>query len=140
MKQNNKAVVCYTDGGARGNPGPAGIGVVIKSSDGTDIKKINEYIGDNITNNIAEYCAVIRLFEELIKLKIKTATVNLDSELVVNQLTGNYRVKDEKLKLLAIKVKTLENQLESVSYHYIPREQNKEADKLVNIALNLNIK
>jgi len=140
MKQNNKAVVCYTDGGARGNPGPAGIGIVIKNSDGTDIKKINEYIGDNITNNIAEYCAVIRLFEELIKLKIKTATVNLDSELVVNQLTGNYRVKDEKLKLLAIKVKTLENQLESVSYHYIPREQNKEADKLVNIALNLNIK
>lgn len=124
----------FTDGGARGNPGPAGVGVVIKSA-GKDIKKIGRYIGET-TNNQAEYKAVILALEEAKKLKAQELDFYLDSELVVKQLNRQYKVKDPDLAPLFLEIWNLSTALKKITYTYIPREQNKEADKLVNEAID----
>lgn len=133
---DNESVSCYVDGASRGNPGPSGIGVEIRDNKDNIIRELKEYIGEG-TNNVAEYCAVLCALKEMKKMKVRNATINMDSELVVNQLNGNYRIKDEKLQLLFREVKQLERELALVRYNYIPREQNKAADKLANIAINL---
>ncbi|MDD5547481.1 MAG: ribonuclease HI family protein [Candidatus Pacebacteria bacterium] len=131
--------VIYTDGGARGNPSPAAIGVVINSSAG--IKKYGEKIGST-TNNVAEYTAVIFALKKLKllvgKKDIKNAEADfkLDSELAVKQLNGEYKVKEEGLQKLFMEIWNLKLDLKKVSFMHIPREQNKEADKLVNEALD----
>jgi len=123
----------YTDGGARGNPGPGGIGVVIKYND--KILEFSEYIG-HLTNNQAEYKAVILALEEAKKINIKEIDFYLDSELVVNQLNRKYKIKNQELSFLFIKVWNLSSNFEKITYTHIPREQNKEADRLVNQAIN----
>lgn len=135
----NKFII-YTDGGARGNPGPAGIGVVIKTP--MEIKKYGEYIGQ-ATNNDAEYQAVIFALKKLKQLigkeKAKAEAdveVHLDSELLERQLNGEYKIKDKNLQLLFLEVWNLKQDFKSVSFRHIPREDNRGADKLVNQVLD----
>ena len=133
-KAKNKLEV-YTDGGARNNPGPAGIGVVIGD------KEYAEYIGE-ATNNIAEYKAVIFALKKakhlLGKLKLKNTEViiNIDSQLVVNQLNGEYKVSEKELQLLFMEIWNLKFNFPYLRFNYIPREENKRADYLVNQVLN----
>lgn len=129
-----KVLTIYTDGGARNNPGPAGIGVVIKEGRKV-VERYCEYIG-KATNNQAEYQAVIAGLQRAKELGAKEAHCYLDSELVVNQLNRRYRVKDKDLAPLFVKVWNLSLDFQKVIFIAIPREKNKEADKLVNEALD----
>lgn len=135
----------YTDGGARGNPGPAGIGVVFKNGEDESIHSHKEYIGE-ATNNQAEYAAIIRAIELVLKSKWfkennkkegSKIVCHLDSQLVVEQICGNYKVKNSGISELMNKLKTLLNQIEMpIEFIHIKREQNKLADKLVNQAID----
>jgi ribonuclease HI len=124
----------YTDGGSRGNPGKAAIGVVIYTEKDKVIEKISKYIG-TATNNVAEYSALLVGVLALKKLKCTEVEMFLDSLLIVNQLNGKYRVKDSKMKKLYLKV--MEN-LEDIDWTvaHVKREKNKVADSLVNDALD----
>jgi ribonuclease HI len=126
--------VLHTDGGARGNPGPAAIGIVLKK-DGKTIYELGSYIGKD-TNNVAEYKAVIEGLKAAQEKKIKRLTCYIDSELVVKQLKGEYKVKQAHLKFLWTQVKTIENSFVKVSYEHVKREKNAEADALVNKVLD----
>jgi len=128
-------LVINTDGGARGNPGPAGIGVVIADSLGNIIGRHKKYIGE-ATNNVAEYKALILALQEARKLKADQLLINMDSELIVRQMQGRYKIKEPALKLLASEVLKLTGQFKNVTFHHVFREQNKEADKLVNLAID----
>lgn len=132
-----KKVVLYTDGCCRGNPGPAGIGVVIKDSRGKLLKELSEYIGE-ATNNIAEYSALIRGLEEACDLGAQHIKVFMDSELVVKQLSGEYKVKDNGMKELFRKALEALKDFKSSEIKHIDRSKNKEADKLANKAINLS--
>jgi len=143
MKQFNNRLFIFCDGGARGNPGPAAIGFVVKDSRGKVLIEKGQYIG-RATNNVAEYTAVIEALKWIIK-NIPNFSISqflnfsfyLDSKLVVNQLNGLFKIKDAKLRNLIIQVRGLENQIRGkIFYHYIPREKNSQADKLVNQALD----
>jgi len=128
----------YTDGGARGNPGPAAIGVVIKDQDNKLLHQFSSCIGKT-TNNVAEYQGVISALEHLITTKSKPQSINffLDSTLVVNQLNGLWKVKDANLRQLVISVRQLEGTLNTnIKYTAIPRQKNHEADSLLNQALD----
>lgn len=127
-------IFLYSDGGARGNPGPAGIGVVIQNTDKKVIKTIKKYIGE-ATNNQAEYMAIKEGLTEALQLKPQEINCFLDSELVVNQLKGVYKIKDKELQKLHADIQDLIF-MRPVFFQHIPREQNKHADKLVNEALN----
>lgn len=124
----------FTDGGARGNPGPAGIGVVIMNQDKKVIKTIKKYIGE-ATNNQAEYEAIKAGLTEALKMNPHEIECFLDSELVVQQLNGKYKVKDKDLQQLFSDVQDLIF-MKFVTFHHVPREQNILADKLVNEALD----
>lgn len=128
----SKAIL-HTDGGARGNPGPAGIGAVL-NIDG-DKKLFKKYIG-KATNNQAEYKAIILGLEKAIEFHIEEIECFLDSELVVKQLKREYRVKNADLAPLFIKVYNLSQQFKKISFKHVYRENNKEADKLVNEAID----
>ena len=140
MAKEEKIIV-YTDGGSRGNPGPAGVGVVIANSRGRVIKKYSQRIG-NRTNNEAEYEAVIFALQKVKHLfgKQKARDLNIevlmDSELVARQLGGKYKIVEEKLFPLFIKVWNLRMDLRKISFGEIPREKNKEADHLANEAMD----
>jgi len=125
----------FTDGGARGNPGPAGIGIVIKDEKDKVIKEHAEYIG-SATNNQAEYRALIKGLELAKEFKPSELVCYLDSELLVKQMNQEYRVKDQALQLLFAKAWNLAMGLKKVKYRHIPRELNKEADKLLNLELD----
>lgn len=135
-----KTLKIFSDGGARGNPGPAATGVVIKDEQGLTLFKYGRFLGTT-TNNVAEYCAVIdgleRTLEIVQKNGVEQIEVMVDSQLVAQQLSGAFKVKNAKLKPLFLKVKQLELLLPKVFYHQISRGQNKEADFLVNKTLNL---
>ncbi|MFC1647132.1 ribonuclease HI family protein [Patescibacteria group bacterium] len=143
MKENN--LVIHTDGGARGNPGPAGIGVLIEKVDNehdilstTKVVEFGEKIGET-TNNVAEYSAVVKALEYLLENKIfnNNIEVFIDSTLVVNQVNGLFKVKNTSLREFLTKIRILEGQLSSnIKYTYIPREENSKADLLVNKALD----
>ena len=135
FQMNSKRAVIYVDGAARGNPGPAAIGATIKDEQGRLMARISQRIGTT-TNNQAEYRAVIAALEKAIKLGARQVIVNSDSELVVKQINGKYRVKKATLKPLHQKVKQLQGLLEGFTINHIPREQNAEADKLANKALD----
>ncbi|MFH1683257.1 MAG: ribonuclease HI family protein [Candidatus Margulisiibacteriota bacterium] len=120
----------YVDGAARGNPGPAGIGIAIKKGNKT-VKEIAAYIGET-TNNVAEYSALIRGLEESIKLKAKKVECFSDSELIVKQINGEYRVKNEGLIPLFHHACSLIKKFKTFSISHIAREKNKHADKLAN--------
>ncbi|MFH0852938.1 MAG: ribonuclease HI family protein [bacterium] len=134
---SNKLVI-KTDGGARGNPGPAGIGIVFEQ-DGKVIKKIGKYIGEG-TNNFAEYTAIIEALTEAKKLGAKQLECYLDSQLVVEQLNQNYKVKNPELGKLFLKVWNLVQQFEKVEFKHFYREENKLADTLVNQAIDQALK
>lgn len=132
----NKRLEIYIDGGARGNPGPAGVGVVVLDESGKQIKNVSKYIGE-ATNNIAEYNALLYGLEEALILRADDIKINLDSELVAKQLTGEYRVKDSSLKPLFERAVNMLKGFKNFEINHIGREKNKEADRLVNKAINL---
>lgn len=132
----SKKVEIYIDGGARGNPGPAGVGVVILDANGKRIKDVSKYIGET-TNNIAEYNALLYGLEEALILRADEIIINMDSELVAKQLSGDYRVKDTNLKPLFERALNMLKSFKNFEIRHIEREKNKEADKLVNKAINL---
>ena len=132
----NKKLLLYTDGGSRGNPGPSGIGVIILDAKRKKIKEACKYIGE-ATNNIAEYSALVYGLEEAARLDADEVIVYMDSELLAKQLSGEYRVKDEGMKALFEKALGILKHFKSFEIKHIAREKNKEADKLVNKAINL---
>ena len=124
-----------TDGGARGNPGPAAYGYVLEAEDGTVLAAHGERIGV-ATNNVAEYRALVAGLEKALELGVEEVEVVSDSELLVKQMTGAYRIKNEALKELAADVARLARRLRGVSYEAVRREHNELADSLVNEALD----
>ena len=124
-----------TDGGARGNPGPAAYGYVLEDDDGTVLDARGERIGV-ATNNVAEYRALIAGLERALELGIDELEVVSDSELLVKQMQGEYRVKNETLRELNEDANVLERKLGRVRYTAVRREHNQLADKLVNQALD----
>ena len=124
-----------TDGGARGNPGPAAYGYVLETEDGTVLDARGETIGV-ATNNVAEYRALIAGLEKAVELGIDELEVVSDSELLVKQMQGEYRVKNEALRELNDEANFLERKLGRVRYKAVRREHNELADKLVNEALD----
>jgi ribonuclease HI len=137
-----KKIIIYIDGGSRNNPGPAAIGVVFCNEKSQEIKKYSEYIGE-ATNNQAEYRALIfalEKFKQVFGNKLaKTSEIELmsDSELIINQLNGNYKILDSKIQPLFLKAWNLKLDFKKVKFRLISREKNKSADSLVNEALNL---
>ena len=132
---NIKRVVIFADGASRGNPGSAAIGVTIKDKRAKLITCISQRIG-RATNNQAEYRAIIAALEEAVRLGVKQVDIKMDSELVVKQINGEYRVKKATLKPLYQQVKQRLGSLEGFTITHIPRQQNTEADNLANKALN----
>jgi len=130
----NKVIIC-ADGAARGNPGPAAIGATIKNDKGNLIASISRRIGIT-TNNQAEYQAVIAALEKAISLGARYIELKSDSELVVKQINGRYKVKNVALRPLYQKVVQLTGSLEGFTITHIPRERNAEADALANKALD----
>lgn len=134
-------LIIYGDGGSRGNPGEAAYGFVIKSKDGEILYKEGKRIGID-TNNVAEYMAVLSALKYVEQEKINPEEIHffLDSMLVVNQMTGNWKIKNERLRELLYSAKLIEKKLNcKVSFTAIPREKNKEADRMVNLALDNQI-
>ena len=124
-----------TDGGSRGNPGPAAYGYVLEAEDGTVLEAHGEAIGV-ATNNVAEYSALIAGLEKALELGVDEVEVVSDSELMVKQMRGEYRVKNEALQELWSRAGRLARQVGSVGYTAVRREHNKLADTLVNEALD----
>lgn len=125
----------YTDGGARGNPGPAAIGGVVKNEAGETVAEVSEYIG-NTTNNQAEYQALVATLQKAHDLGATHVDCYLDSLLVVNQMNGEWKVKDKALQTHVIAAHNLRTQIGKVTFQHVRREYNKEADALVNKALD----
>ena len=125
----NKLII-FTDGGARGNPGPSGIGAVLYNEDKAIVAEISEYLGV-ATNNQAEYKALIAALKKATELDCY-----LDSELVVKQLKREYKVKNQDLAPLFLMIHNLSLNFKKISYTHIPREKNKEADRLANEAMD----
>ncbi|MDX6484937.1 MAG: ribonuclease / adenosylcobalamin/alpha-ribazole phosphatase [Gaiellaceae bacterium] len=124
-----------TDGGARGNPGPAAYGYVLEADDGTVLAAHGEKIGVT-TNNVAEYSALIAGLEKALELAVDEVEVVSDSELMVKQMTGEYRVKNDALRDLSLEASRLARKIGNVSYRAVRREHNELADRLVNEALD----
>lgn len=130
-----KKLLINTDGAARGNPGPAGIGAVLKDEAGKVVFEISEYLGER-TNNQAEYMALIRALTKAAEAGAEEINVFADSELMVKQVKGLYKIKNEGLKPLFDEVKSLIRKFKGVNVSYVPRERNREADKLANKAID----
>ena len=129
-------LVARCDGAARGNPGPASIGAVLADkADGQTVLEISEAIGRQ-TNNVAEYTAVLRAVEKALEVGATEMTLLLDSNLLVNQLRGTYRVKAPHLKPLHQRARALLGHLQHWDVHHVPRAQNAAADRLANLALD----
>ena len=124
-----------TDGGARGNPGPAAYGYVLEADDGTVLAAHGETIG-TATNNVAEYRGLIAGLEKALELQVHELDVVSDSQLLVRQMTGEYKVKNETLQELQAEAAELASRLGRVDYRSVPREHNDLADRLVNEALD----
>jgi ribonuclease HI len=133
-----KKVILYTDGGSRGNPGNAAYGAVIYDEEGNDLKTLSKFLGKT-TNNQAEYQGLHAGLEACVQLKADVVECRLDSELIVKQMKGEYRVKDPGLAVWHRRVKELLKNFQSVVFHHVRREKNKVADRLVNEALDANI-
>jgi ribonuclease HI len=133
-----KAIAAYqanVDGGSRGNPGPAAYGVVVRDPRGEIVARLKKYIGNN-TNNVAEYFGLIAALDYAQNHGIRALRVESDSELMVKQMRGQYKVKSEELKPLFERAKKMSATFESFRISHVYREQNKEADALVNQALD----
>jgi ribonuclease HI len=127
--------VLYTDGGARGNPGPAAYGFVLEAEDGTVLAAEGEAIGV-ATNNVAEYSALIAGLRRALELHVPSLEVVSDSELMVKQMRGEYRVKNEALRDLLAEASRLAREIGTVEYRHVLRAHNELADRLVNEALD----
>lgn len=128
-------IIIHSDGGARGNPGPAGIGAALTDTNGTVLAEVSRYIGET-TNNQAEYQALTAGLERAQELGASTVHCYLDSQLVVRQLNREYKVKNQELAPWFIKIHNLAVQIGTVTFTHVPREQNKHADRLVNQAID----
>jgi ribonuclease HI len=135
MTKEFKKLIIYTDGGARGNPGPAGIGAILNNEKGERVAEVSEYIGET-TNNQAEYKAVVAAIAKAKELGAEELDFFLDSELVVKQLNREYKVRDKDLAPLFMKIYNAMMGFKKVTFKHVRREFNAEADKLVNIALD----
>lgn len=124
----------YTDGGARGNPGPAASGAVLYEY-GKIVARVGKFLGVN-TNNQAEYTAIVIGLEKALELGMQELSCFMDSELAVKQLRLEYKVKNKGLAPLFLKVWNLSKKFKRISFQHIPREKNKEADKVVNEVLD----
>ncbi len=133
-----RKLIIYTDGGSRGNPGPAGIGAIILDEKKNLIAEISEYLGV-ATNNQAEYKAVVAAIKKAKELNAEEIQFYLDSQLVVEQLNGNYKVKNKDLQPLFVSIYNDSLNFKKVAYSHIPREQNKEADSLANKAMDKGV-
>jgi len=137
-----RKIIIYTDGGSRGNPGLAGAGVLFCNEKGEVFKKYSEYLGENLTNNEAEYQAVIFALQKFKALFGKKLALNSeielrsDSELLIKQLQGFYKILEPKIQSLFIKVWNLKLDFKNIKFKLISRDKNKEADGLVNEALD----
>jgi len=127
-------VIIHSDGASRHNPGPAAIGATIKDEDGKQLATISQCIG-RATNNQAEYRALIAGLEKAVSLSARQVELVMDSELVVKQVSGRYRVKCQGLKPLYERVQQLLSRFEGYRIRHVPRERNREADRLANQAL-----
>jgi ribonuclease HI len=127
----HKKLVIFTDGGAEPNPGKAGIGIVIKDEQDRTISTVSRSIGF-ATNNQAEYRAIITALEKAVRMGAEEVALRSDSELVVRQINGRYRVKNAELKPLYQQVKELQGRFKSFKIAHVSREQNREADSLSN--------
>jgi ribonuclease HI len=125
----------YTDGGARGNPGPAAYGYVLETEDGTVLASHGEAIGV-ATNNVAEYSGLIGGLRKAVELQVGELEVVSDSELMVKQMRGEYKVKNEALRELSLEAARIARQLQRVEYRHVKRAHNELADRLVNEALD----
>ncbi len=125
----------YVDGAARGNPGPAAIGVVVLTRDGKKVASFGEAIGET-TNNYAEYTALVHALRLLSVFEVERLRVHTDSELVASQINGDYRVKEKTLLSLHAQVVSMLGRYRAWEVIHIPREENAEADRLANKALN----
>ncbi|HEV2474555.1 MAG TPA: ribonuclease HI family protein [Chthonomonadales bacterium] len=130
--EQGEAWTAYVDGASRGNPGPAGIGIVLQRADGSIAKEIAEPLG-RTTNNVAEYTAMIRALEEARALGCNSVKVYTDSELMARQLNGLYKVKSAHLFPLFARARLLLQQFRKATVTHVPREYNCRADKLSNL-------
>ena len=128
-------LIVSCDGASRGNPGPAGIGAVITDERGAILGEIARGIAET-TNNVAEYTAVIEGLALAAELGARTVTLRSDSQLLINQLTGRYRVKSEHLQPLHRRVRSIAAGFERISFEHVPREENSAADALANIGVD----
>jgi ribonuclease HI len=131
MSNEQQEWLLMVDGASRGNPGDAGCGAAICDENGVVVKELSRYLGQ-VTNNVAEYEALLMGLDALIELGRKNIRVQSDSQLLVRQLNGEYRVKDEKLKVLFQRAKSLLRQFDAYRILHVYREMNKLADKLAN--------
>lgn len=141
MAGNIDRVICYTDGGARGNPGPAGAGAVVAKADGTVIAALSQFLG-NGTNNFAEYAAVLLALKEVKRRfggKIKTLQIEvcMDSQLIQRQLSYKYQIKEPSLVPQFLEIHNMRvKDFPHITFTHIPRAQNTHADKLANEAMD----
>jgi ribonuclease HI len=131
LKHKAKSCILYTDGASRGNPGEAGAGLVLVDGNGQEIAADSIYLGQ-CTNNVAEYQALILGLETALRCGCNTLSIYLDSELIVRQITGQYKVRNAQLQPLFIKANNLLGRLKNWDIHHIPRSENARADKLAN--------
>jgi len=130
-------ITAFFDGGARGNPGPAGWGVYIVDDKGEVQAELSGSLG-TATNNVAEYHGLIAALEWAANRDLKQIAIKGDSLLLIEQMRGNYKVKNEGLKPLHLKARMLVMQIGDVSFEHVRREQNKEADRLSNVGMDAN--
>lgn len=130
-------ITAYFDGGARGNPGPAGWGAYIVDDAGTVLAELHGALG-RATNNVAEYHGLIAALQWAVDHDVTALHVRGDSLLLVEQMKGNYRVKNEGLQPLFTQARLLAMQIGRVTYEHVPRERNKDADRLSNLGMDLN--
>ena len=136
LKKKINTITIFADGGSRGNPGPAGIGALLLDENGERIEEVSKYIG-HATNNVAEYLAVVYGLQEAVYRGAKNIILNVDSQLVARQLKGEYKVKDQNIRKFFDIALNLLRSFDKIEIREVPREENKEADKLVNQAINL---
>lgn len=132
------ALRAWVDGGSRGNPGPAGYGAHIEDDDGNLVRDLNGFLGVT-TNNVAEYRGLLAALQAARDLGARSLLVHADSELVVKQMNGQYKVKHEKLKPLFLEARSLAAQLPRFAIRHVRREQNRDADRLANEAMDRGV-
>ncbi|HEY7347714.1 MAG TPA: ribonuclease HI family protein [Ktedonobacterales bacterium] len=135
MIEPGQRLILRTDGGSRGNPGPAGAGIVIENAEGKPLAQGRKFLGQ-MTNNQAEYHALILGLQAVTRYQPVAVQVFLDSELVVHQMNGRYQVKGARLLPLYQQVKQLAARLPAVQFAHVPRSQNRRADTLANAAMD----